>query len=106
MTKVETQQDLDAAVGQTGKAVVLFHATWCPYCRTFLPVFKEMTKASMPKIIEAVVDDEDNPIWENLQIELIPTVLFYEDGKVKRRLEGRPGVGLTRDDLEQALSIV
>jgi len=102
MKRVETQQALDAAVGE-GKAVVLFHATWCPFCRAYRPVFESATQGAKLEVVEAVIDDESNPIWADHQIEVVPTVFLYEGGKIVKRLDGRPGVGLTKDDLTRAL---
>jgi len=102
MKRVEKSKELAAAVGKS-KAVVLFHATWCPFCRSYRPIFEEGTKGSKLAVLEAVIDDEENPLWVEQSIDLVPTVLFFEDGKVVKRLDGRPGVGLTREELAQAL---
>ena len=102
MKRVEDQKALAAAVAGK-KAVVLFHATWCPFCRAFLPVFEKAMRAGKHEAVEAVLDDEENPLWAEHGINLVPTVLFFDKGKVVRRLDGKPGAGLTEADLEQAL---
>ncbi len=103
MKRVEQLAELQAAVAAK-QAVVLFHATWCPFCRRFLPAFVEGTRDLQGReVIEAVLDDEDNPLWNEHRIELVPTVLFFEDGKVVKRLDGKPGIGLTAEHLAQAL---
>lgn len=102
MKRVETSADLQAAVAGK-KTTVLFHATWCGYCRRYRPVFEAETAKASFEVVEAVIDDEENPIWDEHAIELVPTVLFFEAGKVVKRLDGRPGVGLTRDELAAAL---
>ena len=53
-----------------------------------------------------MIDDEQNPLWEEQKIDIVPTVVFYDSGKPLRRLDGRPGVGLTAKDLAQALAQV
>ncbi len=102
MKRVELQKELDAAV-KDKKAVVLFHATWCPVCRRYRPVFEEATRQAGLEVIEAVIDDEDNPIWDDHKIEYVPTVFFYDGGKIVKRLYGRAGVGLTKDELTGAV---
>jgi thioredoxin 1 len=103
MIRVEESPELQKAIaGQ--KAVVLVHATWCPFCRSFRPVFEEAIRSSRLLAVEAVVDDEENPLWAEHRIDIVPTVLFFEGGKVVQRLDGRPGVGLTRADLTAALA--
>jgi thiol-disulfide isomerase/thioredoxin len=101
MQKVTDEAGLDAALG-ADKTIVLFHTTWCPFCRSFLPEFVRQTQAK-PGVVEAVIDDEDNSLWEKYSIEIVPTVLFFEKGKVVRRLDGKPYVGLTAGDLAAAL---
>lgn len=100
MKRVEQAKELEAAVAGK-KAVVLFHATWCPFCRSFRSVFEDGTKGL--ETIEAVIDDEDNPLWAQHQINIVPTVLFFEGGKVVKRLDGKPGIGLRAEHLTQAL---
>lgn len=102
MKKVEQSHELKAAVAGK-KAIVLVHSSWCPFCRSFRPVFEEATAGEPYERIEAVLDEDENPLWNELAVDIVPTVLFYEDGKIVRRLDGRPGVGLRRADLVGAL---
>ncbi len=102
MTKVTDRAALDAAVGGD-RTAVLFHATWCPYCRSFRPVFERVTGGSRWTAVEAVVDDEDNPLWEDYTLDVVPTVVFFENGTPVRRLDGRRGSGLTEKQLQDAL---
>jgi thiol-disulfide isomerase/thioredoxin len=105
MKRVEQAEQLDKAIAGK-KAVVLFHATWCPFCRAFWPVFERATAGKKLAAIEAVIDDEDNELWAKYDLEVVPAVLFFEGGKVVRRLDGQPGVGLTEADLSEALQKV
>ncbi|HEY3355169.1 MAG TPA: thioredoxin family protein [Polyangia bacterium] len=86
------------------RVMALFHATWCPYCRTFAPVFRQAAAPAGYAPLEIVIDDDDDPLWERYAIQLVPTVLFFEEGKVIQRLDGRPGVGLTEPLLRQAIA--
>lgn len=102
MKRIEQGNELESAVA--GKnAIVLFHSTWCPFCRAFRPVFAQATEGSELEVIEAVIDDEDDPLWDQHHIDVVPTVLFFENGKVVRRLDGRPGIGLRQAELDAAL---
>ncbi len=104
MKYVNNEQDLDTLLtGQ--KAAVLFHATWCPFCRAFRPVFRDvMADNGDWAPIDATIDDEENSLWERYGIEVVPTVIFFDDGQVIRRLDGRRGVGLKQADLRKALA--
>ena len=103
MQTVTQEAELLSAV-KGKKAVVHVHATWCPFCRRFKPAFDQA--AAQVKGwdgLECIIDDESNPIWEHYRIQAVPTVLFFEDGKVTRRLDARLGIGLTEKDLKTAL---
>jgi len=104
MEKVTDEASLDAAT-KGKKAVVLFHTTWCPFCRSFLPEFeRETRRAPAVTPIEAVIDEEENPLWEKYSIDIVPTVLFFDAGKLVRRLDGKAGRGLAARDLAAALA--
>jgi thioredoxin 1 len=86
------------------RALVLFHATWCSHCRAFKPVFNESAPALHGHdVFEVVLDDDDNPLWDKYGIEVVPTVIFFDGGKVAQRLDARRGVGLEAADLKRAL---
>jgi thiol-disulfide isomerase/thioredoxin len=98
--------DLDGALAGR-KVVALFHTTWCPFCRTFAPVFRRLAGVSAGyQPLEVVIDDEDDPLWTRLDIEIVPTVVFFDDGTVTGRVDGRPGVGIDEPALLMALESV
>ena len=87
------------------KAVVLVHATWCPFCTRFKPVFgRAAAELKGWDALECIIDDEANPVWARYHVDAVPTLLFFEDGVVTRRLDSALGVGLTESDLRQALA--
>jgi thioredoxin-like negative regulator of GroEL len=86
------------------KAVVLFLADWCPHCRRFQPVFHDVTRGQGEFTpLEVDLDDEDSPLWGAYGIDVVPSVLFFDDGRVTRRLDGQLGVGLEEQQLRAAL---
>lgn len=60
----------------------------------FLPAFKKMATSNNGKIVHVLLDDYDNPMWDFYDIEAVPTIIFFEKGKVSKRLDGQFGVGL------------
>jgi thioredoxin-like negative regulator of GroEL len=102
MKRVTQRNELNQAV-EGKKSVVLFHSTWCPFCRTFRPTFERLTTGSDYEAVEAVIDDEENPLWTDFEIEIVPTVVFFENGRPTRRLDGKPMVGLSEAQLSRAL---
>ena len=83
-------------------AFVLFYATWCPFSRRFLPVFEEYAKGHPQECVSVIVDDRPD-LCEEYAIEYYPTVLLLKKGKVSKRLDAEPGVGLTKKQLTELI---
>lgn len=81
------------------KTVVLFYASWCPYCADFKPTF-ETTNTNNTKKIETLLDEDDNPLWDRFNIQAVPTMIAFENGKIISRRDAKKHVGLTRGDME------
>jgi hypothetical protein len=70
---------------------ILYHATWCPFCRSFAPKFRKM----VPGGEEILLDDQTDPLWVNLRIDLVPTVIAMEGEREVKRLQAKAGIGIT-----------
>jgi thiol-disulfide isomerase/thioredoxin len=82
------------------KAFVLFYASWCPFSQRFLPIFNEFAK-NKPNECLSIVIDEKPDLCEKYEIDYYPTVLLFKKGKVEKRLDAIPGVGLTKQQLKE-----
>jgi thiol-disulfide isomerase/thioredoxin len=85
-----------------GKAFVLFYATWCPFSQSFLPVFEEYARSNPQECMSVIVDDRPD-LCEKYSIEYYPTVLFFKKGKIHKRLDAEPGVGLNKMQLAELI---
>ena len=95
MIKVNNKKDLDSEIAKTESAIVLFYSSWCPYCLRFVPVFNEqIVNCKFQNVIHVVIDDDDNPLWDIYNLSAVPTIIYFEEGKVCKRLDGRLGMGL------------
>ena len=62
--------------------LVDFWASWCPHCRKINPAYEQIAKQYAGVLEVLKVDmDEDDKLWSELQVELIPTLRLYVDGK-------------------------
>jgi thiol-disulfide isomerase/thioredoxin len=50
------------------------------------------------------VQDDDENIAAKYAINIFPTVLFFEKGKVAKRLDGAPGIGLQEKQLVEFIN--
>jgi thiol-disulfide isomerase/thioredoxin len=81
------------------RAVVLFYATWCGFSQRFLPIFEEYSKSNPSQCLRVIVDEEPD-VCEEYGIEYYPTVIMFKDGKVSKRIDAEPGVGLSKKQLK------
>ena len=96
MKKVYTQQDLNVELKKNKKVLALFYATWCPFCVGFVPTFnKKAASLGFENVIHVLLDDYDNPLWDDYDVPAVPTIIYFEDGKVCKRLDARLGRGLS-----------
>jgi thioredoxin 1 len=86
-----------------GLLLALFHARWCPFCRSFMPVFHRNSREAGPKFVEVDISDYDNPLWEQYAVEVIPTLILFRDGRPVARADGIAGRGLKEDHLRALL---
>jgi thioredoxin 1 len=96
--KVDNKQDLDTELAKTKRVLALFYASWCPYCMRFVPFFnKKVLGQEFGSVIHVLLDDYDNPLWDDYGVSAVPTAILFEDGKVCNRLDGRLGGGLKEE---------
>ena len=95
----------EQALRRIGRAAVCFTADWCPHCRRFAPLFAEAagTSQGMGFAIADISDDDTDPRWDRYAIEVVPTVLVFEDGAPIARLDGILGRGIDRAQLSAFL---
>lgn len=100
MIEIDSKEKLNEILENTEKLVVLFYASWRPYCTRFVPIFDDkIANFDSGNVIHVLLDDYDNPLWDEYDIEAVPTVVFFEKGKVSKRLDGRFGSGLKENQL-------
>ncbi len=93
-----------AELKQKDKTVILFTAHWCGFCRVFFPLFEKAEKENpVLKFSQLFLDDPDNPLYKTLEIDVLPTIIAFSQGKEVSRANGIPGFGLTKQDLERVL---
>jgi thioredoxin 1 len=104
MIEISGKHELTNQLALNGRVVALFYASWCPFCRSFLPIFGQYAQESGSALfLQVKVDDDDNPLWEEYSLETVPSVILFENGKVRRRLDCELGVGLSEEQFNEWL---
>ena len=92
MSKTLTTQNFDNEIS-TGKVLVDFWASWCGPCRmlsiTFDEVMGELEKRNIT--LGKVNVDEEMHLADRFNIQVIPALLLFIDGKLVKRKEGYMG---------------
>ncbi len=76
--------------------VVLFWATWCPFCRKYRPEFDKLAAAHPWRFASIYLDDESNPLWDDYAVDVVPTLALFLGGKLVDRQDGILGYGIDR----------
>ncbi len=92
---ISEEKNVDIIIKEKEKAYVLFYASWCPHSQRFLPIFKEYAKSNPNECLIVMIDFKKD-LCEKYSIEYYPTVLLFQKGKVKKRLDATPGLGLSK----------
>ena len=100
---VNSERDLREILRATGRVIALFHASWCPFCVRFLPIFKKHAEKEGRHFV--IVQDDQETIADQYSVKVYPTVLFFENGVISKRLDGVLGVGLDEKQLAELVSL-
>ncbi len=99
---VNNDLDLREILKTIDKVFVLFYASWCPFCISFLPIFQKHAEEEGRHFV--IMQDDQETIADQYSVKVYPTVLFFESGIVSNRLDGLLGVGLDEKQLVEFVS--
>ncbi len=105
MENLEPMQ-FDTLFSTGEKAIIMFYADWCPFCRRFKPIFESIAESRDGincKMYESKINDDDNPLWDRFSINAVPTVIAFNHGRVLSRRDAKMGAGLNESDLRSIL---
>lgn len=97
-TDISEEKNVEDILKEKEKAFVLFYASWCPHSQRFLPIFEEYAKTNPDECLSVMIDFRAD-LCDKYAIEYYPTVLLFKKGKVKKRLDATPGLGLGKAEL-------
>ncbi len=85
-----------------GTVLVDFWAEWCGPCKMIAPLLDQIADAHADKVTIGKVDvEKEAALAEKFNVRAIPTLIIFENGKVKDQI-----VGMTsKTSLEQKLGL-
>lgn len=85
---ITTDEFNEEVLNYNGKVLVDFFATWCGPCQMLTPVLEKIDEEENEiKIVKINIDEETKLAIEN-GVEVVPTLILYNNGKIVKRLEG------------------
>ncbi len=100
MSKIDVGYELEKVLKSKGRVFVLFYASWRPFSQRFLPIFEKYAQDNPQNCLRVKTDDKAK-LCEKYAVDVVPTVLLFEKGKVTRRLDGAPCTGLNEKQLQK-----
>lgn len=83
-----TDDTFDEGISK-GVVLVDFYADWCGPCRMLAPVIDELATELSGKMTVAKVDtDQSIDTAARFEVNSIPTLILFKDGKVVKRVVG------------------
>ena len=90
------EEEFSEVLKEKGKVLIDCYATWCGPCKMLSPIVDEVAKMSDACKFYKLDIDEAEDITDEYGIMSVPTLLLFEDGKLKDT-----SIGLkTKEELE------
>jgi len=84
-----TKHDYDSLLANNKALLIDFYAPWCIPCKQMEPSLQKLTKKYKGKIHFARINiDEAKQLTRQLNIDAIPVLAVYRDGKELKRVQG------------------
>lgn len=89
MLKHVDRSNFENEVIKNNKVILVdFFATWCPPCKMLSPVIEKIASSRAEFDVAKVNIDENNDIAGKYNIEVVPTMLVFKEGKVVDKMVG------------------
>ncbi len=86
---VLTDSNFEQAIEKSPVVVVDFWAVWCGPCRMVAPVIEQLAKEYAGRVTFGKLNVDENPVVANaFQIQSIPSLLVFKNGKLVDGLVG------------------
>ena len=76
---------LEELIHSKKHVLVDFWAPWCPHCRKITAAYDQIAEqyAGQLEVVKLDMDESDS-LWDDLGVQLVPTIRLYENGEPVR----------------------
>lgn len=104
VTDWQTKSQFEEITNKPGTHLIVFAARWCGFCSRFLQQAKSLPAAPDVKLDLVDTDNPDESLWDEYDVNIVPTLLVIKDSKVIFRRDGKSFAGLSVADLQEGIS--
>ena len=91
MKTITTDNFQSEVLASTTPVLLDFWAPWCTYCKRLSPVLDRLSQQFGEEIVIGKVNIDDNPqLATQYNVDVIPTLFFFQDGKPGDKLVAPP----------------
>lgn len=83
-----TDYSYENTIGQNGLVVMDFWSPWCRPCNMLTPIIHKLSEANPDVTFGKLNTIENNAATAKLGVSAIPTIVFYKNGVLVKRLLG------------------
>ncbi|MBN8611016.1 MAG: thiol reductase thioredoxin [Deltaproteobacteria bacterium] len=87
-TQTITVDNFQGTIDKPGIVVLDFWGTRCMPCRTFAPIFEQVSQDNLDVVFGKICTDEQPELAQALEIRAVPTLMVFRDGILVFRDEG------------------
>ncbi len=88
MVKNTNSSELKDIIKENKKVLIDCYADWCGPCKMLAPIIDQIANEVKDTKIYKINIDEDQDISLEYSIMSIPTLLYFEDGKLNKKIIG------------------
>lgn len=95
------ERELEGRIASGHPVVVFFYANWCGFCHAFSDAFADAVTEAEVEAVGADISERSDPRWKRYDVAIVPTLVAFRGGEQVARADGRPGLGLGREDADR-----